>query len=90
MDGAAGLPGDRFGGGGVECAVEVQECQAVNEGPHHGRQGGRVGGGKAPRTMPRTYSRTATVAAARSSLPGSQGSANITRNIAGWSSAKRT
>lgn len=46
--------------------------------------------GKVRWTMPRTYSEMAVVAPTRSSLFGSQGSANITRNSAGRSSAKRT
>ncbi len=46
--------------------------------------------GKAAPTMVRTYAEMASVAATRSSLVGSQGSANIARNRAGCSSANRT
>lgn len=46
--------------------------------------------GKAARTMPRTYSEMAAVAATRSSLAGSHGSANIARKRAGCSRANRT
>lgn len=34
MDGRADPGGDRLGGGGVELAVQVQERQAVDQGPH--------------------------------------------------------
>lgn len=46
--------------------------------------------GKVAPTMVRTYCEMASVAATRSSLVGSQGSANIARNRAGCSSANRT
>ncbi len=76
MDGGPDLADDDFGSGGVELAVEAQGRQPVDEGPH---------GGKVARTMPRTYSEMAAVAATRSSLVGSQGSANTALNSAGCS-----
>lgn len=49
-DCGADLLGDRFGGGRVELAVEVQERQAVHECPHRGPQRLRAGlGGRAAR-----------------------------------------